>query len=143
MRTPLMFARSESALADSDLAHNSGGGGRGLLEVLMRRAVVAPRQRCPLARLALARGRAAAPAAAVEQAGLDLLLDERRRRTDALSHRPRDLRLGGDGEVAPDVCEERPVGSGEVVRVLGQPLHRLLALEEHRPPVLELRAAVG
>src|SRR4051794_17284456 len=46
------------------------------LEMLVRRAVVAFRQRRALAGLALARRRAAAGDAAVERAGLDLLLDE-------------------------------------------------------------------
>ena len=50
------------------------------LEVLVRRAVVALRQRRALARLALARRRLAAGDAAVERAGLDLLVDELDRR---------------------------------------------------------------
>src|SRR6266550_2724968 len=58
-------------------------------EVLVRRAVVALRQRRALARLALARRRAAACNAAVERAGFDLVLDELRGRAHALLHGPR------------------------------------------------------
>src|SRR5579872_6095132 len=60
-------------------------------EVLMRRAVVAIGERRALARLALARRRAAACDAAVERARLDLLLDELRRseeHTSELQSRP-------------------------------------------------------
>src|SRR5918911_4491438 len=99
--------------------------------MLMRRAVLAVRQRRPLARLALARGRAAARDAAVERAGLDLRLDERDGRRDALRHRPRDLRLRRDREVAADVLEERPLGLREVERVGRETLHRLLACLEN------------
>src|SRR5262245_2454111 len=109
------------------------------LEVLVRRAVVAVRQRRALARLALARGRPAARDAAVEGAGLDLALDERHRRRDALAHGPGDLRLAGDREIAADVLEERAVGLGEIERVLGEALHRLLAGLQHLPPVLDAR----
>src|SRR5207253_7405809 len=118
------------------------GDARARLEVLVRRAVVAVGQRRALARLALARGGAAAGDAAVEGAGLDLALDERDRRGDALAHRPRDLRLAGDREVAADVLEERAVGLGEVERVLGEPLHRLLAGLQHLAAVLDPRLAV-
>ena len=52
--------------------------------MLVRRAVVAVRERRALARLALARRRVAARDAAVERAGLDLLLDEPDRGVDAL-----------------------------------------------------------
>src|SRR5215510_10629660 len=89
----------------------------GLLEMLVRRAVVATGKRRPLARLALPGGRVAPCDASVEQPGLDLLLDERRRRADALTHRPGDARLCRDGEVAPNVREERAVRASEVVRV--------------------------
>ena len=61
----------------------------GALEVLVRRAVVALGQRRPLAGLALARRRAAAGDAAVERAGLELLLDEADRRADAFAAPPR------------------------------------------------------
>src|SRR6266516_3464769 len=99
--------------------------GRGAsLKVLVRRAIIAVRKRSPLARLALAGGRAAACDAAVERAGLDLLIDELRCRVDALRHGPGDLGLAGDREVAPDVLEERAVGLGEVERVLCEQLHR-------------------
>src|SRR5581483_9439488 len=118
------------------------GGDAAAFEVLVRRAVVAVRQRRALARLALARRRAAAGDAAVERAGLDLLLDEGDGRADALAHRPGDLRLRGDREVAADVLEEGPVGLGEVLRILGETLHRLLAGLEHLALVLELRLRV-
>src|SRR4051812_26654524 len=68
------------------------------LEVLVRRAVVAFRQRRALAGLALACGRAASGDAAVERPGLDLLLDEADRGLDALRHGPGHLRLHGDRE---------------------------------------------
>src|SRR5207302_2610703 len=92
---------------------------RGLrpLEVLVRRAVVALRQRRALARLALPRRRAAAGDAAVERAGLDLLLDEVDRGVDTLRDGPGDLRLHGDREVAADVLEERLVRLREVMRI--------------------------
>ena len=102
-----------------------------------------PRQRCPLARLALAGGRAATGDPAVEGAGLDLLLDELHRGVHALLHRPGDLRLRGDREVAPDVLEERPVGLGEVEGVVCEALHRVLAGYEHGAARLELGLAVG
>src|ERR687892_2044893 len=84
-----------------------GGCGAGL-EVLVRGAVLALGQRRALARLALARRRAAACDAAVERAGLDLRLDELDGGADPFRHRPGDLRLVGDGEVAADVLEEWP-----------------------------------
>ena len=104
----------------------------------MRRAVVA-------ARAAACAGRpcpcASSPCSGAtppsSSAGLELRLDERDRRADALAHGPGDLRLRGDREVAADVLEERAVGPREVVRIGGQPRHRLLALAEHRAPVLE------
>src|SRR5689334_8353498 len=105
-------------------------GGGACFEVLVTRAVVAVRERRPLARLALAGRRAAAGDAAVERAGLDLLLDELDRRIDPLRHGPRDLRLAGDREVAADVLEERPVGLREIERVGREPLHRRLARGE-------------
>src|SRR5262245_37339984 len=107
-----------------------GSGGFGF-EVLVRRAVVAVRQRRALARLALARRRAAACNAAVERARFDLLVDERRRGVHALRDRPRDLRLARDREVAADVLEERAVGLREIERILGKAFHRLLARREH------------
>ena len=65
----------------------SGGERRARFEMLVRRAVVTARQRRPLTRLALPRRRMAPGDPAIEQTGLDLLLDERRRRADALLHR--------------------------------------------------------
>src|SRR5947207_11085728 len=105
--------------------------------MLVRRAVLAFRQRGPLARLALSRRRPATGDAAVECPGLDLRLDERTCRRDALADRPRDLGLRGDREVAADVLEERPIGLREVERVGGEPLHRLLARVEHLAAVFE------
>src|SRR5215212_11663302 len=94
----------------------SGGDGRAF-EVLVARAVVALGKRRPLTRLPLARGRAAARDAAVERALLDLLLDERAGGVDSLRHRPRDLRLHRDREVAPNVLEKRAIRLGEVLRI--------------------------
>jgi len=104
----------------------------------MRRAVVAPRKRCPLAGLALPGGGMAAGDSAVEKTRLHLLLDERRRSPDAFAYRPRDLSLRGDGEVTPDVGEERSVGTSEVVRILRQSRHRALTLRQHCTPEAEL-----
>src|SRR5262249_57436305 len=101
--------------------------GRGFgLEVLVRGAVVALGERSPLARLALACRGPAAGDPAVEQARLDLLLGEIDRSLHALVDRPRDLRLRGDGEEAPDVLEQGPRWLGGVERVGVQTLHRLL-----------------
>src|SRR5215210_356395 len=112
------------------------------LEMLMGRAVVAFGERRPLARLALARGRAAARNPAVERAGLDLLLDEGDGRADALAHCPRHLSLGRDREIAADVLEESAVGLREILRVAGESFHRALARGKHLAPVLELRFLV-
>src|SRR5436305_13426039 len=109
------------------------------LEVLMRRAVVALRQRGTLAGLPLARRRLAASDAAVECTGLDLLVDELHRGVDALLGRPADLRLVRDREVPADVLEESALGAREVVRIVGEPLHRLLARGKDRAAMLELR----
>src|SRR5689334_658315 len=95
--------------------------------MLVRGTVVALGEWRALARLALARRGPAAGDAAVEGAGLDLALDEGDRRGHPLAHRPGDLSLARDREVAPNVLEERPVRLREVERILGQPLHRLLA----------------
>src|SRR5215204_4195480 len=99
--------------------------GAGAFQVLVRRAVVALGERRALARLALARRRVAARNAAVERAGLDLLLDERHRGGHALVYGPGHLGLRGDREVAPNVLEAGPLGPGEVLRNAGEPLHRL------------------
>src|SRR5438045_1154822 len=72
------------------------------LEMLVRRAVVALRQRRALAGLALAGRRLAAGDASVERAGLDLLVDELDGRVHAFLDRPAHLRLVRDREVAPD-----------------------------------------
>src|SRR5436190_20038333 len=115
-------------------------GGYGLsIEVLVRRAVVAVRQGRALAWLAFARGRAAAGDAAVEGAGLDLLLDEGDRGGHSLVHRPGHLRLARDREVAADVLEERLVRPCEIVRIGCEPFHRLLARMEDCLPVLQPR----
>src|SRR6266849_1364217 len=104
----------------------------------MRRAVVAVRQRRALTRLPLARRRAAAGDAAVERAGLDLLLDEPDCSIDTLRDRPRDLRLHGDRKVTTDVLEERPIRLREVVWIRGEPLHRSFTRCKHLAPVLEM-----
>src|SRR5260221_5197239 len=116
--------------------------GLGALEMVMRRAVVAVRQRRALTGLALARRCAAAGDPAVERTGLDLLLDEAHRGIDSLVHRPGDLRLHRDREVAPDVLEERLVGLGEIVRICSEALHRPLGRSEHLTAVLQLRLLV-
>src|SRR5438105_6776451 len=113
------------------------------LQVLVRGAVVAFRERRALARLALARRRPAAGDAAVEQARLDLLLDEVDCGLHALLHRPRDLGLRGDGEVAADVLEQRPLGLREIEGIARQPLHRLLAGDEHAAAGFQLGLSVG
>src|SRR5205814_7542029 len=107
------------------------GGDLGALEMLVRRAVVAFRERRALARLPFPRRRTAARDTAVERTGLDLLLDERDRGGDAFLNRPGDFRLRRDREVATDVLEQRAVGLREVERIACEPLHRLLALLEH------------
>src|SRR5207253_3240785 len=112
-------------------------------EVLVGWAVVAVRQRRTLARLAFAGRRAAPGDAAVERTGLDLLLDEVRGGLDSLGDRPGHVRLARDREVAPDVLEEGPVGLREIERVVGEPLHRVLAGLEDGPARLELRLAVA
>src|SRR5438105_12991588 len=116
----------------------SSGGDAGALEVLVRRAVVALGQRGSLTGLALARRRAAPGDAAVQGAGLDLLLDEGRCSGDPFLHGPGDFSLRGDREIPPNVLEESPVRLGEIERILGQPLHGLLAMLEHGAPVFEL-----
>src|SRR3954468_2429539 len=118
------------------------GGDDGAFEVLVARAVVALGERRPLARLALAGGGAAAGDAAVERALLDLLLDERARGIDSLRHRPGDLRLHRDREVAPNVLEKRTVRFCEVLRIRRESLHRPLACGEYLAAVLELRRRV-
>src|SRR3954451_12823499 len=112
-------------------------------QVLVRGAVVALGKRCPLARLALPRRRAAARDAAVERTGLDLLLDEALCRLHTLRDRPRNVRLAGDREVAADVLEERAVRLREVERIGGETLHRVLARLENGAPRLDLRVAVA
>src|SRR4051812_37716500 len=119
-------------------AYSSKLGGDLALEMLVRRAVVALGKRRALARLPLARRRAAPRDPTVERAGLDLLLDERHGRVDSLRHRPGDLRLHRDREEAADVLEQPLVRLGEVVRVGREALHRALARCEHVPAVLEL-----
>src|SRR4051812_4067820 len=91
------------------------------LEMLVRRAEVALGQRRALARLALPGRRAAARDAAVERAGLDLLLDEGRRGVDAFLHDPRHLGLRRDREVATNVLEKGLIRLGEVLGVSCQP----------------------
>src|SRR4029077_14661837 len=95
-----------------------------MLEVLMRGTVVAARQRGALACPALAGGRVTAGDTPIQEPGVDLLFDEGCCGTDAFAHRPRDLGLCGDGEVAANVREERSVRTGEVMRVFGEPRHR-------------------
>ena len=112
------------------------------LEVLVRRAVVALRERRALARLALARRR---PAAGDPPSSRPDSICSSMKSTAAFTpfHCPRDLRLRGDREVAADVLEQRPVGLREVERIARQPLHRLLARLEHGAARFELGLAVG
>ena len=106
--------------------------------MLVRRAVVALRERRALARLPLARRRPTAGDPAVERTGLDLRLDELDRGADPLGHGPGDLRLLRDGEIAADVLEERLVRAREVAGILGEPLDAVLACGEDVTAVLEL-----
>src|SRR5690349_15105910 len=110
--------------------------------MLVRRAVVALGERSPLARLPLPCGCPATSDSAVEQARLDLLLDEVDRGLHALLHGPGDLRLRGDGEVAANVLEKGPVGLRKVEGIAGQPLHRLLACFEDGATRFKLGLAV-
>src|SRR5437773_12201932 len=98
--------------------------------MLVRRAVLALGQRRALAWLPLASCRPAACDAAVEGACVDLLLDEFDRGRDAFVDCPGNLRLRRDRKVAANVLEEGAIGICEVVRILGQALHRLLARRE-------------
>src|SRR6476659_2085864 len=111
--------------------------------MLVRRAVVAVRQRRALAGLALARRRLAAGDAAVERAGLDLLLDERDRSADALANRPGNAGLRGDREIASNVLEEGAIGACEILRIGGEARHRQLALLQHVAARLEARLVIG
>jgi hypothetical protein len=52
------------------------------------------------------------------------------------------MSLSGDREIASDVREERPIGTGEVTGIAGEPLDRLLAGGEHGAAVLELALLV-
>src|SRR5436189_2157266 len=105
--------------------------------MLVRGAVVAFGQRRPLAWLALARRCAAASHAAVERAGLALLLDEGHRGGDSFVHGPGHLGLHRDREVAPDVLEQGLVRFGEIEGVSRKPLHRLLAVSENSAAIFE------
>src|SRR5581483_6945474 len=134
--------RRTHLVAIRHLAVLRGDAGRRALEVLVRRAVVAVRKRRALARLPFARRRVTACDAALERAGFDLLLDELDRRAHTFGHRPRDLRLHGDWEVAANVLEEGTIRLREVVRIGGEPLHRPLARREHLAAVVELRRTV-
>src|SRR5918995_2524309 len=126
----------------SNVEPPSGGDFRPTLEMLMRGAVVALREGSALARLPLAGGRAAAGDAAVEGALLDLLLDEGAGGADAFLHRPGDLRLHGDREVAADVLEKRALRLREVERIGGEPLPPPLAGVEDFAAELQLRVDV-
>jgi hypothetical protein len=137
----LCQARAAAApgVAETGLGARELGGDFGALEMLVRRAVVALGERRALARLPFARRRTAAGDPAVERTGLDLLLDEGHRGGDALLHRPRDLGLRRDREIPPDVLEQGSVRLREIERVTREALHRLLALLQHRAPVLEVK----
>src|SRR4029450_12863624 len=116
--------RAATAISDSgcevERARRGLRGNLRALEMLMRRAVVAVREGRARTRVPLARRCAAAGDPAVERAGLDLLLDEGDRCGDALLHRPGDLRLRCDREVAADVPQETPIGLARIERDAGQ-----------------------
>jgi hypothetical protein len=114
------------------------GRGERAFEMLVRRAVVALRERSALAGLPLACRCPATGDTAVEGTGLQLLLDEADSCADAFLHCPGHLGLRGDREEAANVLEQGAIGLCEVVRVRGQPLHRLLALLENSTTRLEL-----
>ena len=119
--------RQAAAWRSAKRASSAGGGGRlptrerpaaaasggdgCVLEVLMRRAVVAARER-PLTGLALAcrRWHRTTP----PSRPVDLLLDEYGRGADWPRHRPGDLRLRGDQMASG--CPRSPVEAGEVVQ---------------------------
>src|SRR4051812_32771549 len=99
--------------------------GEVLLEVLVRRAVLATRQRDALARRALARARVAAEWAAVDGESLplaprDVLGRDRHVAIDDAV----DAHLARHGEVNPDVVEERARRTSEVVPVVCEPAER-------------------
>src|SRR5262245_23206726 len=97
---PRAYSEREPRMAAANGLRGDRGG---VLEMLMGGAVVAAGQWCALTGLALPGGRVAARDAAVEETRRDLLLDERRGRADTLTHRPRDLGLRPDREVAANV----------------------------------------
>lgn len=113
--------------------------------MLVRRAEVPPGERRSLACLALAGSGVATGDSAIQKAGFDLLLDEACRSADPFSNGPRDLSLSGNRKIASNVGEERSIRACEVVRIVREASHCVLALEKHRTTVLELRrlASVG
>src|SRR5256885_10541370 len=110
----------------------TGAGGNlctleGLLEVLVRRAIVAARQRSALARRALAGVGIALRRTAVEADTLGKLLEELGREMEVrLDHAP-DEQLVLHGEVRPHLVEERAGRTGEIAPVIGQAANRALA----------------
>ena len=103
----------------------------GLLEMRVRRAVLAARQRRALAGLALAGGGAAAGVGLVQPVELDL--DRCPGQADHALDRVEDARLLGDREVAADLLEEAAGGLREVARIAREPLHGRLRRLEHAP----------
>src|SRR5881227_2871132 len=100
-----------------------GRRGEVLLEVLVRRAVLAARQRHPLAGGALARARVAGERRAVEaHAFLLALVDVLAGDPDVTVDRAVYAHLGRHREVEPNVVEERSRRPREVVPVGGETL---------------------
>ncbi len=111
--------------------HRNLGTVEALLEVLVRRAVVATRQRLALTGRALARVRAALSRDPVEAGALGHALEERQRQRDvAIDHVP-DPALVLDREVHPHLGEQRASRAGEVTAVIGEaPNHFLTGVED-------------
>src|SRR3954451_14972916 len=139
---PTSTPRSIGALSHAPPTRRDEAGLRGsrrevLLEVLVRRAVLAARQRHPLARRALARARVAGERRAVEAhafllAPVDVLAGDLHIAID----RPVHPHLTRHREVEPDVVEQRARRSREVVPVGGETLEGRLTRAEERLPVL-------
>ena len=106
----------------------------GLLEVLVRGAVIHPRQRLTLARGALASGGQAAALLAVERhvggQGIEQLLDQ----PDVPLDDHVDAHLLGEREVLPNLAEERLRRAGKITAVADQPLNGAFACFENRLP---------
>ena len=114
----------------------------GLLEMLVRGAVVAPRQRLALTRRALAGVRAAFARDAVELEQLGRALEQVERQRDVALDDVPDPELVADREVHPHLVEQRARRPGEVAAVGAEPADCLLACLQHRLPVAHARRVV-